>query len=61
MYYELSHYYNLANIGPDMRCHMASVGYANARYWYCDVIFVDCHCMRKLAQRRSALVNNSRE
>ena len=28
-----------------------------ARYWYCDIIFVDC----KLAQRRSSLVNNIRE
>ena len=27
----------------------------------CIVIFVDCHCTRKLAQRRSSLVNNSRE
>ena len=32
-----------------------------AKNWYCDVIFVDCHCTRKLAQRRSSLVNNSRE
>ena len=35
--------------------------HANARNWYCDVIFVDCHCTRKLAQRRSSLVNNNRE
>ena len=35
--------------------------HANEKYWYCDVIFVYCHCMRKLAQRRSSLVNNSRE
>ena len=35
--------------------------HANAKYWYCDVIFVNCHCTRKLAQRRSSLVNNSRE
>ena len=35
--------------------------HANAKYWYCDVIFVYCHCTRKLAQRRSSLVNNSRE
>ena len=35
--------------------------HANARYCYCDVIFVDCHCTRKLAQSRSSLVNNSRE
>ena len=33
--------------------------HANAKYWYCDVIFVYCHCTRKLAQRRSSLVNNS--
>ena len=35
--------------------------HANAKYWYCDVIFVNCHCTRKLAQMRSSLVNNSRE
>ena len=35
--------------------------HANAKYWYCDVIFVYCHCTRNLAQRRSSLVNNSRE
>ena len=35
--------------------------HANAKYWYCDVIYVYCHCTRKLAQKRSSLVNNSRE
>ena len=35
--------------------------HANARYWYCDVIFVDCHCTGNLAQSRSSLMNNSRE
>ena len=35
--------------------------HANAKYWYRDVIFVYCHCTCKLAQRRSSLVNNSRE
>ena len=35
--------------------------HANAKYWYCDVIFVYCHCTCKLAQRRSSLVNNSCE
>ena len=30
-------------------------------YWHCDVIFLDCSCTRKLAQRRSSLVNNNRE
>ena len=35
--------------------------HANAKYWYCDVIFVYCHWTRNLAQRRSSLVNNSRE
>ena len=35
--------------------------HANAKYWYCDVIFVYCHCTRKLAQMRSSLLNNSRE
>ena len=39
----------------DLWCH------ANARNWYCDVIFVDCNCTRKLAQRRSSLVYNNRE
>ena len=39
----------------DLWCH------ANVKYWYCDVILVYCHCTRKLAQRRSSLVNNSRE
>ena len=27
--------------------------HANARYWHCDVIFVECCCTRKFAQRRS--------
>ena len=35
--------------------------HANARHCYCDVIFIDCHCTRKLAQSRSSLVNNSCE
>ena len=35
--------------------------HANAKYWYCDVIFVYCHCTRKLVQRRSSLENNSCE
>ena len=35
--------------------------HASARYWYCDVVFVDCHCTRKLMQRRSSLVNSSHE
>ena len=35
--------------------------HANARYSYCEVIFVDCHCTCKLVQRRSSVVNNSRE
>ena len=35
--------------------------HANARHWHCDVIFIDCSCTRKLAQRRSSLVNNNRE
>ena len=35
--------------------------YANVGYWHCDVIFIDCYCARKLAQRRSSLVNNNRE
>ena len=30
---------------------------ANAKYWYCDVIFVYCHCTCKLAQRRITAVN----
>ena len=35
--------------------------HANVGHWHCDVIFVDCSRTRKLAQRRSSLVNNSRE
>ena len=34
--------------------------HANAIYWHCDVIFVDCSCTRKLAKRR-LLVNNNRK
>ena len=33
----------------------------NVGYWHCDAIFVDCSCTRKLAQRRSSLVNNNHE
>ena len=43
------------------RHHNWSVTSANAKYWYCDVTFVYCHCTRKLTQRRSSLVNNSNE
>ena len=43
------------------RHHKWSVTSWERKYWYCDVIFVYCHCTRKLAQRRSSLVNNSRE
>ena len=35
--------------------------HANVAYWHCDVIFADCSCTPKLAQRRSSLVNNNRE
>ena len=35
--------------------------HANARYYHCDVIFVDCSRTRKLALRRSSLVNNNNE
>ena len=35
--------------------------HAKARYWYRDVIFVDCSCTLKLAQKRSSLMNNNRE
>ena len=35
--------------------------HANARYWHCGVIFLDCSCTRKVAQMRSSLVNNKRE
>ena len=36
--------------------------HANARHWHCDVIsLIDCSSTRKLAQRRSSLVNNNRE
>ena len=30
-------------------------------YWHCVVIFVDCSCTHKLAQRRSSFVNNKCE
>ena len=30
-------------------------------YWYCDIVFVGCFCMCKLAPRRFSLVNNNRE
>ena len=46
------------------RCDVITIDlwrHVNAKYWYCDVLFVDCHCTLKLAQRRSSLVNNSRE
>ena len=49
---------------PTEHCDVTTIDlwrHANAKYWYCDVIFVYCHCTRKLAQRRSSLVNNSRE
>ena len=48
----------------DRDCDVTTIDlwrHANGKYWYCDVIFVYCHCTRKLAQRRSSLVNNSRE
>ena len=48
----VTHYCDITAI--DLWCN------ANARYWYCDVIFVDCHCTRKLAQKRSSLVSNIR-
>ena len=35
--------------------------HTNAGYWQCDVTFFDCFCTRKLAQKRSPLVNNNRE
>ena len=35
--------------------------HGNGKCWYCDVIFVYCHCTRKLVQRWSSLVNNSCE
>ena len=35
--------------------------HANLSYWHYYVIFVDCSCTRKLAQKRFSLVNNSRE
>ena len=33
----------------------------DATSWHCDVIFFDCSCMRKLAQRQTSLVNNNHE
>ena len=35
--------------------------HANVGHWHWDVIFIDCSCTRKLEQRGSSLVNNSRE
>ena len=35
--------------------------HANVGFWHCNAIFVDYSCTRKLAQRRSSLVNNNRE
>ena len=40
---------------------VTTVDHANAGYWHCDIIFVDCSCTCKLVQRRSSLVNNNRE
>ena len=33
----------------------------NAKYWYYDVIYIDCSCKHKLVQRRSSLMNNNHE
>ena len=41
--------------------HSWSVTSRGRGHWYYDVIFVDCSCTYKLAQRRSSLVNNDRE
>ena len=35
--------------------------HANMKYCPCDVIFVYCSCMHKLAQRRSSLASDSRK
>ena len=35
--------------------------HANQRKWHCDVIFVNCSCMCKLAQCWSSLVNSNHE
>ena len=42
-------------------CDVITVYLWHHTKWHCEVIFVDCFCMHKLAQRRSSLVNNSRE
>ena len=55
---------SLRTVFSDNHCDVITVDLwrrANARHWHCDVIFVDCSCTRKLAQRRSLLVNNNRE
>ena len=42
-------------------CDVTSIDlwrHANAKYWFCDVIFVYCHCTCKLAQRWSSLVKS---
>ena len=51
---------------PFLTCHcdITTVDlwrHTNKKYWHCEVIFIDCSCTRKLAQRRSSLVNNNRE
>ena len=41
-------------------CDVTTIDHVNAKYWYCDIIFVYCRCTCRLAQRWSSLVNNSR-
>ena len=40
---------------------LVSWRHTNVRHWHCNVIFADCCCTRKSAQKRSSLVNNGRE
>ena len=43
------------------RHHNWAVTSRKRKHWHCDVIFVDCSCTRKLAQRWSSLLNNNHE
>ena len=56
-------YHSKSTCGGDIRLEdwVDLWRHANARYWHCDVIFIDCSCTCNLAKRRSTLVNNNRE
>ena len=55
---------SLRMVFSDLHCDVTTVDlwrHTNARYWYCYVIFVACHCTCKLVQRQTSLVNNISE